>query len=196
MRKKAIHFSLIILFISLASFTTLKDSYKLDVGHTYVGFDVERFMVGEVSGRFNEFTANLKMEGDNYNSLELEATINVNSIDSNNKIRDGHLKSETWLYANKYPNIKFRSSKIYNKKNQLIMKGNFTIRGITKEVEFPIEVIGPFKDPTQKTTIGLKADFIINRFDYGINLSKKLSNGSYFIGKDVKIKIRALAIKN
>lgn len=195
MKKTKLLFVITCLLISFAFVKKTSDSYALDVGHTYIGFDVERFLVGEVSGRFNNFSANISMDGNDYTSLQLDATIQVASIDSNNKTRDGHLKAKIWLDAKDYPEIRFTSKSVRKKGNGYLMKGDFTIKGTTKEVEFPVVIAGPFLDPTRKTTIGIKADFTINRFDYGINLSKKMTNGSFFIGKDVKIKIRALAYK-
>ena len=197
MMKKTTHLTLI-LFITIGLFgfsTLVKDNYQLDVGHTYIGFDVERFLVGEVSGRFNDFEATIQMDGDDFTTLEMDATIKVASIDSNNKTRDGHLKAPIWLDEANHPEIKFKSTSVEKNGNSYTMKGDFTIKGITKQVEFPIVFKGPFVDPTGSNTIGIQADFTINRFDYGINLSKKLKDGSYFIGEDVKIKIRALAIK-
>ena len=190
-------FSLLCIALVLFSFTIKPDTYTLDVGHTYLGFDIERFMVGEVSGRFNDFSGKLSMEGDDYSTLQMEAVIQVNSIDSNNETRDGHLKGQIWLDAATYPEIRFVSKKVtQDAEGKYMMTGNFTIKGVTKEVNFPIEILGPFKDPTQTTTVGVKGDFVIDRFDYNIALDKKMSNGSFFIGKDVKIKIRALAAKD
>lgn len=195
MRKKVFLTLFTLTIILFTAFTVPKDSYVLDVGHTYIGFDVERFMVGEVSGRFNEFSASIEMEGEDFTTLQLDATIKVASIDSNNETRDGHLKAPIWLDEKNHPEIKFKSTSVEKDGEQYIMKGDFTIKGTTKSIAFPITLAGPFKGPTQSTTVGIKADLTINRFDYGINLSKKLKDGSYFIGKDVKIKIRALAVK-
>ncbi|MDT7832308.1 YceI family protein [Flavobacteriaceae bacterium S356] len=196
--KKTTFTSLLLLLCIHFSFIIIpSEPYSLDQGHTYIGFDVERFLVGEVSGRFNEFSADVSMKDNDYTTLQLDATIKVASIDSNNKTRDGHLKGEIWLDEANHPTIRFTSTSVSkNEYGKYIMTGNFTIKGITNTVTFPIVISGPFKDPTQKTAIGIKADFVINRFDYGINLDKKLRNGSFFIGKDVKIKIRALAYKN
>lgn len=182
-------------FLSTNSFSQTKNNFQLDVGHTHIGFDVERFMVGEVSGRFNEFEAFISMKDNDFTTLQLTATIKVASIDSNNKVRDGHLKAPIWLDEKNHPEIKFVSTSVEKKDDTYIMKGDFTIKGTTKKVEFPIVFKGPFTDPTGSNTMGIQVDFVINRFDYGINLSKKLKDGSYFIGEDVKIKIRALAIK-
>jgi len=187
--------TLCILFILCISFTEKpNDSYTIDVGHTYIGFDIERFLVGEVTGRFNDFSANISMNGEDYTTLKMNVTIQVNSIDSNNETRDGHLKGDFWLNATVYPEIKFSSTVVKKDGNgDYTITGDFTIKDVTKTISFPIEILGPFKDPTQKTTIGIKADFSINRFDYNINFNKKMGNGSFFIGDEVKIKIRALA---
>lgn len=197
MMKKITRIYVVVLtFISFSFTSSVQEPYQLDQGHTYIGFDVERFLVGEVSGRFNEFSADVSMQANDYTSLKLNATIKVNSIDSNNKTRDGHLKGKMWLDAVGHPTIRFTSTSVKkNEYNNYIMTGNFTIKGVTNTVEFPIIISGPFKDPTQQTAIGIKADFVINRFDYGINFGKKMGNGELFIGKDVKIKIRALAYK-
>lgn len=196
MRKTVRKGSLLLAIICLSFTSSFTEPYQLDQGHTHIGFDVERFLVGEVSGRFNEFSANVSMNGNDYNSLQLDATIQVNSIDSNNKTRDGHLKGKMWLDAANYPTIHFKSTALEKDENDhYTMSGDFTIKGITNKVKFPITISGPFKDPTRQTAIGIKADFVINRFDYGINFGKKMGNGELFIGKDVKIKIRALAYK-
>ncbi|MBQ4819385.1 YceI family protein [Aquimarina sp. MMG016] len=178
-----------------SGFNNNPTKYTLDKGHTYIGFDVERFMVGEVSGRFNEFSGNISIEGEDFTTLQVQVSINTKSLDTNNETRDGHLKGEMWLNTEAHPEIKFSStSVIKNVDNSYVMKGNLTICGITKSIEFPIQLMGPLKDPTKVTSIGIKADLVINRFDYGIQFNRKMDNGSFFIGNEVKIKIRALAI--
>ncbi|MEL6836148.1 MAG: YceI family protein [Bacteroidota bacterium] len=180
----------------LFGFHTEPTSYQLDIGHTYIGFDVERFWVGEVSGRFNEAAAHITMTGEDISTLQVDATIQSASLDSNNDIRDGHLKGQLWLDAETHPTIHFKSTNVsQSEEGQYLMEGDFTIKGITNQVSFPIEVQGPFKDPTQNITLGLKAEFTIDRFDYGLQFNKTMDNGELFIGREVKIKIRALAIE-
>lgn len=189
---------LTVLALALVSFSfiNIRSNYTLDVGHTHVGFEVERFLVGEVEGRFNDFNATISMDGEDYTTLSMNAIIKVNSLDSNNKTRDGHLKGEMWLDEEQHPEIVFNSTSVKKESNKKYsMKGNMTIKGVTKEINFPIEILGPFKDPTQKVALGIKADFTLNRFDYGIKFNKKMDNGSFFIGDIVKIKLRALAYK-
>ena len=188
----------LLLFFSFLNlgFYSVNDQYLLDVGHTYIGFDVERFLVGEVTGRFNEFAGDISLQNENIESLQANIKIKTNSLDTNNEIRDGHLKGKMWLDTASYPEINFVSTAVTkNQENQYVMEGYLTIRGITKRIQFPITVSGPFKDPTKKIAIGIKADLVIDRFDFGIMFNKKMDNGSFFIGNEVKIKIRTLAYK-
>ncbi len=196
MKVKLFILTMLCVTITNSSFRTTTDSYTLDAGHTYIGFDVERFLVGEVTGRFNEFNGDVSLSGDSLESLKVNIKINTNSLDTNNPTRDGHLKGEMWLDTAKYTEITFVSNTLKKDKQGYVMQGKLTIKGITKDIEFPVEILGPFNDPTKKLAIGIKADLVIDRFDYGIAFNKKMDNGSFFIGNEVKIKIRALAYKN
>ncbi len=197
MKTKLNYFLIILLTILSLSFKSdTKTTYFFDTAHTFIQFEVERFSVGEVSGKFNEFSGTIDIDENNYKTMNVDIKINAKSLDTGHKVRDGHLTGKTWLDTEMYPEILFKSTKIVeDENNNLMMEGDFTIHGITNKISFLIKVMGPFKDPTKKTTIGIKADFTIDRNDYGINFSKIMDNGSLFIGKEVKIKIRALAIQ-
>ncbi|GAB5554157.1 MAG: YceI family protein [Saprospiraceae bacterium] len=167
--------------------------FNLDPGHTLVQFNVERFMVGEVTGVFTKFQGKVTMDEQDH-LQDVQVVIAVKSLDSNHEIRDGHLKGAMWLDADNFPEITFQSIETYNKEGQQFLKGNLTIKDITKEVTFPYKKKGPFKDPTGTVAVGFSGDLTINRQDYGINFSKVMDNGALFIGNEVVIKIRALAI--
>jgi len=191
MRKFKLTLATILCGISLVSFG--QTDFKLDPVHTLIQFNVERFMVGEVTGAFTEYEGSVKL--DDSNSLAVaQVTIKANSLDTNNETRDGHLTGPRWLNAAEYSEISFKSTEIYKRDGKNMIKGNLTIKGVTQEVNFSYEMKGPFKDPTGVVTLGLTGDLTINRQDYGINFSKVMDNGEMFIGNDVIIKIRALAL--
>ena len=168
--------------------------FQLDPGHTLIEFNVERFMVGEVTGKFNEFDGYVTI--DDANQVEaVQVTIQATSLDTDHEVRDGHLKSAIWLDTENYDQISFASSGIRKDGDQLWIDGTLTIKDQSNEVSFPFELKGPFKDPTGMTTIGLSGDLIIDRQDYGIQFSRLMDNGELFIGNEVRIRIRALAAR-
>ena len=184
---------LLFLFVTITSSINAQTTYQIDKIHTFVNFGVERFMVGEVTGRFNDFVGTVVHNTENILQTKINVSIDVKSIDTGFEVRDGHLKSNIWLDAEKYPEITFTSKSLEKTEENLMLTADLTIHGITREVTFPISIKGPFVDPTQSNTIGLSGELIVNRQDFGISMDKKMLNGHSFIGDDVKISIRALA---
>ncbi len=186
--------SVLLLFLLTAATKTTSTTYKLDTAHTFIQFSCERFMVGEVTGKFKDFDGSITYDPGNPESMNIDVTIQTRSLDTDHETRDSHLRGETWLHVEKYPLIKFKSKKIEKEGDQLKVTGDLTIHGVTNEVEFPFTLKGPFEDPTGNLTVGLAGELTINRQDYGINFSRIMDNGEFFIGNNVKIDIQALTI--
>jgi polyisoprenoid-binding protein YceI len=77
----------------------------------------------------------------------------------------------------------------------LIVVGDLTMHGVTKEIEFPFVVSGVITDPWGNTRMGVSAELKLNRQDYGISWSSKLDGGGLVVGDDVSIEIEIEAIK-
>ena len=184
---------LVIFCFGYQSITIAQTTFIIDPTHTFINFGVERFMVGEVTGRFNDFEGSIDFDGENVENTSIAVKIKTNSIDTGFEVRDGHLKSEIWLDAEKYPEILFNSKGFTQMDGEMTITADLTIHGVTNEVTFPVEIKGPFKDPTQSNTLAITGEVVINRQDYGISFGKMMDNGHLFIGNDVKISIRALA---
>jgi len=192
--QKSITLFIVLLSFSISPSLFSQTTYQLDPVHTFINFGVERFMVGEVTGRFNEFEGTVVYNPENPGQTAIDVSIKVKSIDTGLEMRDGHLKSNIWLNAEKYPEIRFKSKKLFKSEEGTQITADLTIHGVTQEVTFPITIKGPFTDPTQTNTLGLSADVVINRQDFGISMDKKMVNGHLFIGNEVRIGIRALAM--
>lgn len=184
-----------LLFILLIGFSLKAQSqqFTIDSGHTAVTTKVQRFGMVDVLGRFNEVSGTINYSGGDITKLSTEVSINTASYSSNNKGGEDAVKSPAFLDVNSYSQISFKSTNIKKEGNKLIMRGNLTLHGVTKEVSFPFTFLEPFKDPTGTTTIAAHAMLKINRQDFGIRFSKKLPNGKEFIGNEVAIELNVLA---
>ncbi|RMF13367.1 MAG: polyisoprenoid-binding protein [Candidatus Dadabacteria bacterium] len=170
--------------------------YAVDPAHTYVGFEVSHLMVSKVQGQFKKYDGLIRYDASKPEKSYAEGTIRVASIDTDNKKRDDHLRSPDFFDAEKYPEIKFHTTGVKKKGNKLIATGELTIKGVTKKVEFPVEVRGPVADPFQpgKQRIGLSAELTINRQDFGIRWNKTMEAGGLVVGNDVRIILEVEAI--
>ncbi len=174
------------------------NSYIVDNAHTKVGFEITHMMISNVDGRFNDYEAIFEYD-ENTNTLKsVSAKIKVESIDTANKKRDDHLRSEDFFDAKKYPFIEFVNTEAIKIKagETKKLKGKLTIKGITKEVVMDVKYIAKIKDFMGKERIGFTAETKINRKDFGITWNKILETGGLVIGEEVFIQIKGEGIKN
>ena len=171
------------------------DKYALDHAHTTVGFSVKHMVITNVKGTFGEFDGAIEFDENDLTKTKASGTIKVASIDTGNEKRDGHLKSGDFFDAEKHPDITFASKKVEKRKDGYVLIGDMTIRGVTKQIEVPFELVGKITDPMGNTRIGLRATAEINRQDFGVSWSKTLDGGGLVVGDNVKIELDVEAIK-
>ena len=179
------------LFIALlvAGSAFAQTTWSIDKSHSKVGFSVVHMAVTDVEGKFNDFEGAVVSKSEDFNGAEVNFTAKTASIDTDNERRDGHLKSADFLDAEKFPEIKFKGN-LAKDGGKYKLKGDFTMKGVTKPVEFDVTYGG-----TVNTGRGFKAGFKltgqINRQDYGVTWSNKLASGEMVVSDvvDVIVKI-------
>ncbi len=175
------------------SYAHAADNYKIDPVHASVGFSVRHMGVSNVKGHFDDFTGSLVL--DNGNIQEATATIQVKSVNTSIERRDNHLRTADFFEAAKYPEITFKSKKVEKNGEETVLIGDFTMRGVTKEIGLPVTLSGPIKDPQGHTRIGLEAKAKVNRKDYGMKFNAMMETGGLMVGDEVTIEINAEAVK-
>ncbi len=175
----------------LATGALFAGTFNVDKSHSNVGFKVKHMMISNVIGKFKNFSGTIDYDEDTKTLKSISGKIEVKSINTEDEKRDKHLRADDFFAAEKFPNITFESIKIDG--DELI--GNFTLRGITKEVKFELENNGVIKDPWGNTRVGLALTGKINRKDYGLTYSKLLEAGGVAVGDTVKLNIEIEGIK-
>lgn len=160
--------------------------FEIDKDHTNVGFKV-RHILANVNGKFKEFSG--ICETDEKGALiKVEARVKADSIDTNNKNRDEHLRSDDFFDTKKFPSLSFVSDKFKVKPGTSgKLPGTLTIHGVSKPVEFEIEYFGEAMGPGGGTKLGGSATLTIKRSDYGLTWNKALETGGVLVGDDVTI---------
>ena len=177
----------LIAIFAFAATSVSAQEYTLDKVHTYVGFKVSHMMVSNVKGQFQEYDGVIKYDPKKPEKAFAEATIKVASIDTNNEKRDNHLRSDDFFNAEKFPNITVKTKKVVKKGDKLEVTADLTIRDVTKEIKFPVEVRGPVTVEKGKQKLGLAAEITINRHDYGVKWNRTMEAGGLVVGNDVTI---------
>jgi len=165
-------------------------TWKIDPAHSNAQFSVRHLMISNVKGEFTRVSGQVRFDPDRPQSLSVEATIDVGTINTREPDRDTHLKSADLFDVTNHPAITFKSQRAEKGPDGLKVAGDLTIRGVTREVT--LEVDGPtppMKDPWGFTRVGASATTRINRKDFGLTWNQALETGGVLVGDEVRISI-------
>ena len=177
--------------LDLPSTTAQAGTWVVDKPHTNVKFSVAHLVISDVDGNFKSFDGTMESSKADFSDAKITFTADVSSINTDNEMRDNHLKSDEFFNAAKFPQMKFVSTSftpLGDNKYKLV--GNLTIRDVTKSVTFDVKYGGTVA-AMGGTHAGFKATTTIDRFDYNLKWSKTTEAGGMVAGKDVEITINA-----
>ncbi|UBH08616.1 YceI family protein [Macrococcus armenti] len=161
-------------------------NFQLDKAHSSIEFSIKHLMVSKVKGEFTEFDGEVTGDINDLSSLQIKGSVKVDSIDTNNADRDGHLKTGDFFDAATYPEIKFVSKSVSENK----ITGDLTIKDQTHEETFDLEFNGVHKNPMDGSSVtGFIINGTVNREKYGMNFNQALETGGVMLGKDVKFEV-------
>jgi len=171
-------------------------TYKIDVDHSDIMFKVKHLMISTVTGIFKKFDATLEVNEADLSDAKVSFEAEVDSIDTKNEQRDGHLKSDDFFNAEQFPKMTFTSTGIEKKgDDEYTLAGDLTIRDITKPVELKVEYNGSTKDPWGKERMGFEVSGKINRKEYGLKWSAVTEAGGLVVADDVKLAMNVEMVK-
>jgi len=193
---KAFKYIMVALLLSSTAFLA-QTNWKVDASHTNVGFEVEHMLIATVEGEFTKFDGTIETNGDDFTEATIDFTIDVNSISTDNEDRDGHLKSDDFFNAEKFPQIKFKSKSMTKAEGKMWkLVGDFTMRDVTKEIELDVKFRGLVNDPWGNTRVGFEISGEVNRFDYNLKWNNLLETGGLVVGDMVALDIDLELIKS
>jgi len=165
-------------------------TWTIDPSHSEVGFTV-RHLMSKVRGQFESFTGAVTT-GTTLAEAQAEATIDLNSVNTRDAQRDGHLRSADFFDVENSGPMTFRSTSF----DGTTATGELTIKGVTRTVELDVEFLGIDTDPWGGQRIGFEATTEINRKDYGVDFNIPLDGGKLLVGDKVSIVLSIQAVLN
>ena len=171
-------------------------NWNLDATHSNAGFSVRHLMISNVRGEFRQLSGTLQYDPANVENSVVSVTIQAASIDTREPNRDAHLKSADFFETEKYPDITFNSTAWQHKNDdELIIKGDLTMHGVTRQVVLTAERTPTMKDPWGGTRVGFTGKTKIIRKDFGLHYNAALEAGGVVVGEEVTISLEAEFVK-
>jgi len=167
-------------------------TWKIDPTHSEINFKVKHLVVSTVTGHFSKFDAAIETSKEDFSDAKINFEADINSIDTKNEQRDGHLKSADFFDAEKHPKMTFVSKsvkKISDHEMQVI--GSLKLRGVTKEVTLDVIYNGTVAGFGGTEVAGFEVRGKVNRFDFGLQWNALTEAGGVVVSNEVKIEILA-----
>ena len=158
--------------------------YEIDKAHSNVGFTVKHMMITNVHGKFKAYDAEIDFDDKTKTFNKFSATVETESIDTGIEKRDAHLRDTDFFLSDMYPQMKFEMTSYKADGDEGKMKGNLTIKDVTKPVTLEIKDISILGDK-----VGFSIEGKINRSDFGLTWNRTVELGGVAVGEEVKIKI-------
>jgi polyisoprenoid-binding protein YceI len=157
----------LVLIVLVASTARAADTYAVDPVHSSVSFMISHAGISYIHGRFDDFTGNFTIDKSDPAKSSFELSIKVDSVDTNNKKRDEHLRAPDFFNAKQFPVLTFKSTKVKAVEGGYEVSGDLTLHGVKKPVTFTLK--GGDKTvefPKGMQRLGFIGSTVIKRSDF------------------------------
>ena len=166
-------------------------TWSIDPVWSALEFEVKKMGLINVKGRVPGFTGTIR-GGEN---PSIEGTVDVSSIVTFDETRDTHLQSPDFFDVARHPEISFTSTSVETDGDELVVRGDLTIKGTTKPVELRGSFLGTSTDLMGNDRIALELSGTIDRTDFGLNWNLPVPSGGFLLPNEVTVKASFAAVK-
>jgi polyisoprenoid-binding protein YceI len=162
-------------------------TWAIDPTHSEIQFKVKHLVISTVTGSFKSFEGTVEAENEDFDGAAVQFSADVSTIDTNQAQRDEHLKSADFFDAGTYPKISFAGKLQKKSGDSYTLKGDLTVKHVTKPFEFAVEYGGNMTDFYGNNKSGFEITGKINRKEFGLEWSAVTEAGGVVVGDEVKL---------
>jgi polyisoprenoid-binding protein YceI len=161
--------------------------WKIDTGHTQIGFSIRHLGISTVHGFFAEYSGHANIGAD-LDTTSVELSASTGSINTGNTWRDGHLVGTDFFDSENFPEMTFRSTSIVAAGDKYTLAGDLTVKDTTKPVSFDLSFNGVGVFPVDDSThAGFLATTTVRRSDFGVSYGIPVASDEVEIRIDAQL---------
>ncbi len=168
-------------------------TWQIDTAHTVVSFTGKHMMITKVRGIFKDVTGTVEYDEADPTRSSVEVTIPAATVETGMEARDTHLRSADFLAVESHPTLTFRSTSIAPKGDRWAIRGDLTIRGVTRPVVLDTEALGVVVGMDGRRHAGFEATTKIKRSDWGLTWNVGLEAGGWLVSDEISIELEVAA---
>src|SRR5688572_28459039 len=172
-------------------------TWILDPAHSAVTFSAKHMMITTVRGSMKIADFDLDVDPEHPELARVRVSLDAASIDTGQKMRDDHLRSDDFLKREEFPTVDFVGTKVVRTgDHEGKLHGELTIRGVTRPVVLDAEFAGIVPNMKGGQRAAFSATIRIDREDFGLTWNVALEQGGWLVGKEIKIEIDLAAVSS
>ncbi|MGC5362882.1 YceI family protein [Streptomyces sp. DT24] len=174
----------------------LTGEYTIDPSHSRIGFSVRHAMVTNVRGSFGDFEGSLTLDGSAPENSAAAIDVRIAGVDTGIGDRDGHLRSADFFDADRFPLMRFRSTRAEQLGGDTYrVTGDLTIKDVTRPLSIDLEFNGSATDVYGSERVGFEGGAEILRSDWGLTWNAALEAGGVMVSDKVRLTFDISAVK-
>ena len=166
-------------------------TWSIDPVWSALEFEVKKIGLVAVKGRAPGFTGTI-VGGE---APTIEGRVDASTITTFDDQRDGHLRSPDFFDTERHPELRFASTSIETRGDELVVEGDLTIKGVTRPVELRGRYLGSEQDLMGNERVGLELSGVVDRTEFGLTWNAPLPGGGVLLPDDVLLKATFAAVK-
>jgi polyisoprenoid-binding protein YceI len=147
------------------------EDLTIDSSHSAVIFSWSHFGFSNPVARLEKMEGNLLLDPTDLARSSVTVVLPLAGLRSGDERLDRRLKTDEFLDATRYPEIRFRSTRVETMADGMLkVTGDLSVHGVTKTVILNAKVDRIGLNPISKApTAGFDAEAVIRRSDFGVS---------------------------
>jgi len=160
----------------------------IDPMHSNIEFKIRHMVITTVTGHFKQFESEVITENNDFTTAKIRFSANISGIESGNPDRNGHLMSDDFFNAEKFPTLNFEGTKMEKSGDEeFVLHGNLTIRDVSKPIQLKVNYGGTIKDFYGNHRAGFEVTGSIKRKDFDLKWNAFTEAGGAVVSDEVRI---------
>ncbi len=169
--------------------------YEYTQKESKVMFTLKHLGIVTMQGEFKEFKGEFDFDPASVESSTVSLVIKTNTLRSNSKKRDEELRSQSFFWPEKYPEITFTSHAVQKKGTRHFdIYGDLTIRGITNPVIFETTLLTPAAEISKGKPLHFYTQTFIRRKDFHLGTENWTDAVAFAANESLKISLEVNGI--
>lgn len=169
--------------------------YGFDKNHSVIGFRIKHMGLVDIPGYFRDFSGTINYDAKDITKSSVNFTAKMTSVDTGVTNRDNHLRTKDFFEVETYPDMTFKSTKIEKKGKNFVITGDLTMKGVTRQISFPFQLVGFAVNQRGGVIMGAVAETTINRRNFNVTYGGNLPNGTPTLADNVTVVLQIEAPK-